>query len=48
MAKEVQLYMWTSVAERVPRVAGGRLLDGVHVHTRCVPPEAFDDAHGAQ
>jgi hypothetical protein len=42
MAKEVQLYMWTSVAERVARAAGGRLLDGVHVHTRRVPAEAFD------
>ena len=41
MAKEVQLYMWTSVAERVARRAGGRLLDGVHVVTRRVPPEAF-------
>ncbi|HEY1524380.1 MAG TPA: hypothetical protein VGF70_15320 [Solirubrobacteraceae bacterium] len=41
MAKEVQLYMWTSVAERVAREAGGRLLDGVSVHTRRVPPEAF-------
>ena len=43
MAKEVQLYMWTSVVERVPRLAGGRLLDGVHVHTRRVPAEAVDD-----
>ena len=41
MAKEVQLYMWTSVLERVPRLAGGRLLDGVHVLTRRVPPDAF-------
>jgi hypothetical protein len=41
MAKEVQLYMWTSVVERVPRLAGGRLLDGVNVQTRRVPPEAF-------
>jgi hypothetical protein len=41
MAKEVQLYMWTSVVERAPRLAGGRLADGVHVYTRRVPPEAF-------
>jgi hypothetical protein len=41
MAKEVQLYMWTSVAERVARQAGGRLRDGVSVRTRRVPPEAF-------
>ncbi len=44
MAKEVQLYMWTSVVERVPRLVGGRLLDGVHVETRRVPPEAFERA----
>jgi hypothetical protein len=43
MAKEVQLYMWTSVVERVPRLARGRLLDGVHVHTRRVPAEAFQE-----
>ncbi len=41
MAKEVQLYMWTSVCERVPRLARGRLLDGVTVVTHRVPPEAF-------
>jgi hypothetical protein len=44
MAKEVQLYMWTSVVERAPRIAGGRLLDGVHVRTRRVPPDAFEEA----
>jgi hypothetical protein len=43
MAKEVQLYMWTSVVERVPRLAGGRLLDGVHVDTRRVPAEEFTE-----
>lgn len=42
MAKEVQLYMWTSVVERVPRIVGGRLLDGVRVYTRRVPADAFD------
>lgn len=47
-AKEVQLYMWTSVLERVPRLAGGRLLDGVHVQTRRVPPEAFAHAREVQ
>ncbi len=41
MAKEVQLYMWTSVCERVPRIARGRLADGVEVVTHRVPPEAF-------
>jgi hypothetical protein len=39
MAKEVQLYMWTTVLERVARLAGGRLVDGVHVHTRRVPAD---------
>lgn len=47
MAKEVQLYMWTSVVERAPKVVGGRLLDGVKVHTRRVPPEAFDRQRAA-
>jgi hypothetical protein len=41
MAKEVQLYMWTSIVERVAREVGGRLVNGVTVHTRRVPPEAF-------
>jgi uncharacterized protein DUF1990 len=41
MAKEVQLYMWTSIVERVAREVGGRLVNGVNVHTRRVPPEAF-------
>lgn len=41
MAKEVQLYMWTTVLERVTRLAGGRLADGAHVSTRRVPPAAF-------
>lgn len=41
MAKEVQLYMWTTVVERVAKLAGGRLTDGVRVSTRRVPPEAF-------
>jgi hypothetical protein len=44
MAKEVQLYMWTSVVERVPKLAGGRLLDGVHVETRRVPTKTFEAA----
>jgi hypothetical protein len=42
MAKEVQLYMWTTIAERVAREAGGKLVDGVRVETKRVPPEAFD------
>lgn len=42
MAKEVQLYMWTTLLHRVPRLTGGRLLDGVHVHTRRVAPEQFE------
>ena len=41
MAREVQLYMWTSLLERASRLAGGRPLDGVHVHTRVVPAEAL-------
>ncbi len=46
MAKEVQLYMWTSVVERVPRLAGGRLLGGVHVQTRRVSSGAFQESGG--
>jgi hypothetical protein len=45
MAKEVQLYMWTSILQRVAREAGGRLVEGVDVETRRVPPEVFDREH---
>src|SRR4051794_18028573 len=41
MAKEVQLYMWTSIVERAAREAGGRLINGVTATTRRVPPDAF-------
>jgi hypothetical protein len=34
MAKEVQLYMWTSVLERVAGDAGGRLAGGIEIETR--------------
>jgi hypothetical protein len=43
MAKEVQLHMWSSVVERVVRVSGGKLVGGVEIVTRHVPPEAFGD-----
>jgi hypothetical protein len=33
MAKEVQLHMWTSVLERVAKLAGGRPHGGVDIHT---------------
>jgi hypothetical protein len=36
MAKEVQLHMWTSVHERVAKLAGGRLTGGVDIETRRV------------
>lgn len=39
MAKEVQLHMWTSVLERVARLAGERLEAGLDIETRVVPPE---------
>jgi hypothetical protein len=32
--KEMQLHMWTHYCERAGKLAGGRLRDGVHVHTR--------------
>jgi hypothetical protein len=41
MAKEVQLHMWTSVVEKVGRRSGGRLIGGISIETRRVPPEAF-------
>src|SRR4051794_11834605 len=34
MAKEVQLYMWTSVLERVAGESGGRLESGIDIATR--------------
>jgi hypothetical protein len=36
MAKEIQLHMWTSYIERVARRAGGRLTQGIDIHTRRV------------
>lgn len=44
MAKEVQFYMWTSVLQRVPELAGGRLDGRLSVTTRYVPPEALPAA----
>ena len=32
--KEMQLHMWTHYCERAGKLAGGRLRDGVHIHTR--------------
>jgi hypothetical protein len=34
MAKEIQLHMWTSLLERVVRLAGGRMTGGVDIYTR--------------
>jgi Domain of unknown function (DUF1990) len=36
MSKEIQLHMWTSVLERVARLAGGRLTGGIEIRTRRV------------
>ena len=36
MSKEVQLHMWTSVIERVGKLAGGRLTGGIEIRTRRV------------
>ena len=36
MAKEVQLHMWTSVLEHVVKLVGGRMREGVDVHTAVV------------
>jgi hypothetical protein len=47
MAKEVQLYMWTSVLERAARLSHGRLVNGVSVRTRRIPPESLQRVAGA-
>jgi hypothetical protein len=36
MSKEIQLHMWTSVLERVTKLAGGRLTGGIEIRTRRV------------
>jgi hypothetical protein len=36
ISKEVQLHMWTSTLERVAKVSGGRMVDGIEIHTRKV------------
>jgi Domain of unknown function (DUF1990) len=36
MSKEIQLHMWTSVLERVVKVAGGRMTGGIEIRTRRV------------
>jgi uncharacterized protein (UPF0548 family) len=36
MSKEVQLHMWSSVLERVAKLAGGRLTGGIEIRTRRV------------
>jgi hypothetical protein len=41
MAKEVQLYMWTSVLEKVAKEVNGGLVNGVSVKTRRIDADAF-------
>ena len=36
MAKETQLHMWISMLERVAERSGGRMTDGIDIHTRKV------------
>ena len=36
ISKEVQLHMWTSTLERAARLSGGRMVDGIEIHTRKV------------
>jgi uncharacterized protein (UPF0548 family) len=40
ISKEVQLHMWTSVLDRVARVAGGHIEGGIVITTRSVGPQA--------
>jgi hypothetical protein len=46
LAKEVQLHMWTSVVERVARLADGRLVRGVDIETHRVDPSVFENGLG--
>jgi hypothetical protein len=39
MAKEIQLHMWSSVLEKVARLAGGRLTGGIEITTRRLEAE---------
>jgi hypothetical protein len=34
ISKEVQLHMWTSTLERVVKLSGGRMVNGIEIHTR--------------
>lgn len=45
ISKEVQLHMWTSVLERVVRLAGGRMEGGIVITTRSIRAR---DLHGAR
>jgi uncharacterized protein (UPF0548 family) len=40
MSKEIQLHMWTSLIERVAKLAGGRLTGGIEIQTRRVEAPA--------
>jgi uncharacterized protein (UPF0548 family) len=44
LAKEIQLHMWTSVLERIVRIAGGTMDGGIRVTTKLV---ATEEAPGA-
>lgn len=34
LIKEMQLHMWTHYCEHVPKICGGRVAGGLHIHTR--------------
>ncbi|MGQ0632634.1 MAG: DUF1990 family protein [Sporichthyaceae bacterium] len=40
IAKEIQLNMWVRCCRSAAEIAGGEIVDGVHVHTRTVPADA--------
>jgi hypothetical protein len=42
MSKEVQLHMWTSTLERIVKLSGGELDQGIEIHTRKVAPAGLD------
>ncbi len=47
MAKEIQLHMWTSVLQRVSKMADGHMEGGVRVITRCLPKTPSDPSGGS-
>jgi hypothetical protein len=41
MSKEIQLHMWVSTLERIVDLSGGKIDEGLEIHTQKVPTEAL-------